>query len=1139
MAAGKDKKSVSTEENLLESAKKLDEQQEKQGKTPPTTARVSKDGEPALKQRKGAAKAPAKDKKKSLDSGTGLILPNIPKPSPPAKTANLPDESAGGLQDDGRDAFHDFMQQQFYNPVPPYMMGNYPPPMPPPWAFHGQGPMSDSEEEEPEESMDYALHTLSSDSDSGEVASMEVDGSDSLESVMKKAAGPEVSPTGPPVAEAVADTVNHIWIMQHKEIAKTFESHSRPKNLSTHKVDVNEQMLLSMTVPDRKKDIRMRSVQGCIVGAATVAAKALDTLMGLDTASVDTGIKHSLQHLVTLTMDGLKFLSHANCTANNVRKSNLTSALAPDYKHLGKEGPTLDSPNLFGDALQDKVKAIAESKKMTVKRSGFRQYGNYHYQSYPQKYRGKGRGYSQYPGYHHPKYSQGYGGYKAPFLGKSDFTSDDDSDVSISTQVESELESDDPSLVSRTRPEEIRLPEQERQGQQEVQVIPTHGAAQMTEAEVGKSLSGLPSIDICKWPQFQAGRLSQCVHEWAKITSDPKILSDIRGHKIEFDEIPKQFSPPHPMKYTKEEHGFLKEKIAEYLNAGVIQKAKHEKGEVISNIFLVPKKEKGKFRMILNLKNLNLDVEYQHFKMDTIQSALRLVTRFCWMMSLDIKDAYFSVNICKPDRKYLRFLYEGQLYEFTCLPNGLSSGPRLFTKILKVPLSHLRDKHDVDTSAFIDDCFLEHPQPRGVYMSFYHMAELFQKLGFSISPKSIVFPGQKMVHVGFLINSILMIVSLPPEKVQDVLQFVQKCLACRTMTIRMMAQLLGKLEATGPGNRYAQLFTKRLAIHKNRALAEAGYDYEKTAELSRSVREDMAWWVQNLDKVWAPIFVSVYEDVIYTDASTRGWGCWWPAMNHKFGGQWSVGEAEDHINVLELRAVYHALLSMPLILEQTRAKRVMKNMHLRVMTDNTTTMLCIRNQGSVRSIPCNNMTRQIWDWAIKRNVWLSTAHVPGVDNVHADEASREFQDESEWQLNPKIFQDLVTAFGNPMMDLFATRLNWQVKPYCAWQPDPEAAVIDAFTIKWGGGLLYAFPPFALIGLTLQKIVMDRAELILVVPKWPTQTWFAFLKRYLIQDPIEIPLKWDTLRLKDSVGKLSQKQHPRVGKMNLWACHLRA
>ena len=57
----------------------------------------------------------------------------------------------------------------------------------------------------------------------------------------------------------------------------------------------------------------------------------------------------------------------------------------------------------------------------------------------------------------------------------------------------------------------------------------------------------------------------------------------------------------------------------------------------------------------------------------------------------------------------------------------------------------------------------------------------------------------------------------------------------------------------------------------------------------------------------------------------------------------------------------------------------------------------------------------------------------------------------EWQLNPTIFEQACERFGRPEMDLFASRLNGLIKPYCAWQPDPEAAIIDAFAISWGGG----------------------------------------------------------------------------------------
>ena len=50
------------------------------------------------------------------------------------------------------------------------------------------------------------------------------------------------------------------------------------------------------------------------------------------------------------------------------------------------------------------------------------------------------------------------------------------------------------------------------------------------------------------------------------------------------------------------------------------------------------------------------------------------------------------------------------MYQFTCLSNGSSSGPRLFTKILKVPFSCLREMLAMDIAAYIDDIFLTDKQ---------------------------------------------------------------------------------------------------------------------------------------------------------------------------------------------------------------------------------------------------------------------------------------------------------------------------------------------------------------------------------------------------------------------------------------------
>ncbi len=66
-------------------------------------------------------------------------------------------------------------------------------------------------------------------------------------------------------------------------------------------------------------------------------------------------------------------------------------------------------------------------------------------------------------------------------------------------------------------------------------------------------------------------------------------------------------------------------------------------------------------------------------------------------------------------------------------------------------------------------------------------------------------------------------------------------------------------------------------------------------------------------------------------------------------------------------------------------------------------------------------------------------------NTEADLASRVFQDQTEWQLNPSIYKYIVNSLFKPDIGLFASRLNYQMKPYVSWQPDPGACAIDAFT----------------------------------------------------------------------------------------------
>ena len=76
--------------------------------------------------------------------------------------------------------------------------------------------------------------------------------------------------------------------------------------------------------------------------------------------------------------------------------------------------------------------------------------------------------------------------------------------------------------------------------------------------------------------------------------------------------------------------------------------------------------------------------------METLKSALNMVKKGVYFAKIDLKDAYYCIAVAESDRKFLRFTWGESVYQYTCLPNGLASALRIFTKVLKPHFSSLR-----------------------------------------------------------------------------------------------------------------------------------------------------------------------------------------------------------------------------------------------------------------------------------------------------------------------------------------------------------------------------------------------------------------------------------------------------------------
>ena len=313
---------------------------------------------------------------------------------------------------------------------------------------------------------------------------------------------------------------------------------------------------------------------------------------------------------------------------------------------------------------------------------------------------------------------------------------------------------------------------------------------------------------------------------------------------------------------------------------------------------------------------------------------------------------------------------------------------------------------------------------------------------------------------------------------------------------------------------YGKLFYRNLERQKIKALAKNNGNFDSNLIVSNDIKVELNWWINNLKTQKRDIYKPPITCTITSDASESGWGATCSTCEHKIGGRFCEQEIKFHINYKELLAAFLGLKSFC---------NSLRDAHIRIMMDNTSAISFVNNMGSIKSISSDMLVKQIWQWAIDRNIWLSAAYIPGKLNIEADFYSRNFQDKLEWMIDRDVFKRICYIYKKPDIDLFASRLNYQLQKYVSWKPDPEASFIDAFSIDWGKIYFYAFPPFSLVGHCVQKIVKEKARGILIAPLWTTQAWFTQCLKLMVAEPTALQISHPLGKLKLVIFKLSGRQ----------------
>ena len=480
------------------------------------------------------------------------------------------------------------------------------------------------------------------------------------------------------------------------------------------------------------------------------------------------------------------------------------------------------------------------------------------------------------------------------------------------------------------------------------------------------------------------GRL-QCYYQvWEKKECHPRVALILKhGYKIvlvkpiELSRFPTiQSGYAHPQKQK-----FLVDCVQEMLQKKAIIQVKMSASlGFYSRLFLVPKPGK-KWRPVIDLSVVNMHLSVPTFKMETAEIIRNSICKGEWVVSVDLTDAYFHIPIHQKSQNLLRFHVGGRSFQFRALPFGIATAPLEFTRIAREVKLMLQNM-GIRIHQYLDDWLLRAPTQQICMEQSRQLVQFVQELGWVINfKKSELTPTQKFDFLGYRFDLTKGEV-LPTEKKWLILTAALEGLNnSQTTTPRILMSFIGilaSLEKTVPmGRLHMRPFQWYLKTHW-----KYPQSLDKKIPCSEILKKHLVWWKNPKNVLTGcPLHVEEHNLLLFTDASIKGWGAHLGDLT--ISGLWSDTEANLHINILEMKAVFLAIRSF---------QSHLLNQRVLVASDNATVVAYLNKQGGTHSLEMCLMVWRLMAFCNPRAILLRARHIQGCLNVIADRMVPSSQD---------------------------------------------------------------------------------------------------------------------------------------------------
>ncbi|KAM9319746.1 uncharacterized protein PAF06_004160 [Gastrophryne carolinensis] len=300
---------------------------------------------------------------------------------------------------------------------------------------------------------------------------------------------------------------------------------------------------------------------------------------------------------------------------------------------------------------------------------------------------------------------------------------------------------------------------------------------------------------------------------------------------------------------------------------------------VVSPLGVVPKKERGKFRLIHHLSfprggsvNDGIDKELASVSYTSFDFALGMVREAgpgALMAKTDIESAFRLLPV-HPDSLYLLgCFFEGGYYVDRCLPMGCSISCAYFEAFSSFLEWVIKERAGLGSvTHYLDDFLCVGPGGTRICdLLLATMLNVFGDFGVPVAHDKTEGPATVIKFLGIEIDTVQRVCRLPREKIEDLVGGLEGALGVKKVTLVQLQSVLGKLNFACRVLPMGRVFTRRLS------LATAGVrEPHHFIRLTAGMKEDIRMWITFLESFdglayWLDPVKGNDELELFTDAA--------------------------------------------------------------------------------------------------------------------------------------------------------------------------------------------------------------------------------------------------------------------------------